>query len=315
MNNYEMLLMCLEKYKISDLSNILYVDKNTINRWILLKKVPKYYHFDLCNLSGVDVDYNNFTFIEKDQFFTPPETVDYCLNVLKNKLKELNIDDSDFTYIEPSCGSGSFYNKISNKKIGVDIEPRFDGVIKGNYLYWEPINKDIKYITIGNPPFGLRGNLALRFINHSASFSDFVAFILPPLFHSDGKGACMNRVKGLNLIHSEKLNTDFHYPDGSKININVIFQIWSKNIKSIIDIKESCSDYVKIYSLSDGGTPSTTRNKEMQDKCDVYLASSSFEESKMKTYSSFEELPNRRGYGIKILKDRENIFRIINSID
>ena len=40
----------------------------------------------------------------------------------------------------------------------------------------EKINK---YVVIGNPPFGLRGQLALKFINHSYDFADYVCFILP----------------------------------------------------------------------------------------------------------------------------------------
>ena len=43
------------------------------------------------------------------------------------------------------------------------------------------------------------------FINHSSKFADYVCFILPQLFESDGKGVPRKRVKGLNLIHSEKL--------------------------------------------------------------------------------------------------------------
>jgi hypothetical protein len=35
----------------------------------------------------------------------------------------------------------------------------------------------------------------------------------------------------------------------------------------------------------------------------------------MKIYPSFEDLPNRRGYGLKIVKDYDKIFRIIENID
>ena len=70
---------------------------------------------------------------------------------------------------------------------------------------WEKNN----FIVIGNPPFGLRGQLALKFINHSSKFADYVCFILPQLFQSDGKGVPRKRVIGLNLIHSETLKTSF----------------------------------------------------------------------------------------------------------
>jgi hypothetical protein len=313
--NFELLIKVLEKHSIKELSEILYVNKNTIERWKLLKSVPWQYHIDLKKILNLELDYNQFSFIEKDQFFTPQKISEECFEILINKLKELSIDKDNFIFLEPSAGDGSFYNILpENKKIGLDIEPKFKGIIKQDFLLWTPKNND-KIICVGNPPFGLRGNLALRFINHASKFCDFVAFILPPLFDSDGKGTCMKRVKNLNLVHSQKIDTVFYYPNGDEIKINVIFQIWSKNYKLELKTKDSCDKYVKIYSLTDGGTPSTTRNKNMLDKCDFYLASSSFEKEKMTFYPTFEDLPNRRGYGIKILKDYKNVCKVIKNID
>lgn len=314
--NYQCLEKVLEKYTISELSKLLCVNKNTIQRWKLLESVPWQYHVDLKKILGLEIDYTKFSFIEKDQFFTSEDTSIYCFNVLKNKLSELLVDENEYFFLEPSAGDGSFYKLLpENKRIGLDIEPKLDGVIQKDFFSWTPDDKNIKIIGVGNPPFGLRGNLALRFINHAAKFCDFIAFILPPLFDSDGKGSCMGRIKNLNLIHSEKINTDFYYPDGEKIKINVVFQIWAKNYKVEKKKKNNCNEYVKIYSLTDGGTPGTTRNKNMLDKCDFYLASSSFEREKMKIYPSFEDLPNRRGYGLKILKEYDKIYKIIESID
>jgi hypothetical protein len=312
---HKLLLEVLEKVSLKELCDYLYVNDNTIKRWKLLKKVPKYYMMDLNNIIGRGINYDDFTYIEKDQFFTPKDTSKYCLSKLKTILESHGVDIKNYSYIEPSCGDGSFFNLLPpDRKIGIDIEPRCQGVIKNNFLNWYP-DENNSYITVGNPPFGLRGNLALRFINHASNFSDFVAFILPPLFDSDGKGTCKSRVKNMNLIHTEKINTDFYYPDGKSISINVVFQIWSKNIKIEEPEKIDCSEYIKIYSLSDGGTPSTTRNKKMHDKCDYYFASTSFEKEKMKYYSSFEQLPHRRGYGLVILKDKDRVKNIIENIN
>ena len=85
-NIYDLFLMSLEKYGINHLVDEMQVNKNTINRWLLLKNVPKYYFFDLCNLLEIDVDYSEFSVQEKDQFFTSKETVIYCLSILNNKL-------------------------------------------------------------------------------------------------------------------------------------------------------------------------------------------------------------------------------------
>lgn len=218
-----------------------------------------------------------------------------------------------------------------DNRIGIDIEPRAPEIIKTDYLNWQPEsgsgsshktedsqnfgNKNKKYIVIGNPPFGLRGQLALKFINHSYKFADYVCFILPQLFESDGKGVPRKRVK-YNLIHSEKIKSQFNYPDGLPINVECIFQIWSKyHINDKYIIKKVTHPNIKVYSLSDGNTPSTIRNKEMFNKCDIYLPSTCFGKERMKFYEKFEELPNRKGYGIVFsTKKIENIkkFKEIN---
>jgi hypothetical protein len=314
--NYSLLQDVLKTRSINELTKILYVNKNTIERWISLKSVPWQYHIDLKKILNFNIDYTKFSFIEKDQFFTSNDLAKYCISVVDNKLKEFDLDINDYLLLEPSAGDGAFFNQYPhNNKIGMDIEPREIGIIKEDFLNWLPNTINEPILTIGNPPFGLRGNLALRFVNHASTFSDFVCFILPPLFDSDGKGTCMKRVKNMNLIHTEKIDNKFYYPDKEEININVIFQIWSKNFSVNEKIKIDSSDYIKIYSLTDGGTPSTTRNKNMLDKCDFYLASSSYEKEKMTIYPSFEDLPNRRGYGIKILKEYDKIFDIIQNID
>lgn len=46
--------------------------------------------------------------------------------------------------------------------------------------------------------------MALEFINHARN-CDFVCFILPMFFESQGKGSIKYRVKGLNLLYSERL--------------------------------------------------------------------------------------------------------------
>ena len=124
-----------------------------------------------------------------------------------------------------------------------------------------------RYIVIGNPPFGLRGHLALQFINHSAEFADMVAFILPQLFESDGKGVPSKRVdKRLRLAHSEKLPAaSFEKPDGSPVNISTVFQVWTAvNHQHIrMPARKTCASYIRVFSLSNGGTPSSTRNKHM----------------------------------------------------
>lgn len=309
-STYKLFLEVLEKHNVNEISNLLDVNKNTIRRWGLLKSVPKNYQFDLMDLLGIEIDYSKFDVKDKDQFFTKKTTADKCIQILKNKLVDLGIDESEYSYIEPSAGDGSFLMSLpKDRRIGLDIEPKNNEIIKGNFLKWYP--KKGKFITIGNPPFGLRGNLALRFINHSSQFSDFTAFILPQIFESKGKGNCMDRVTNMNLIHSQKIDSDFYFPNGKDVTVSAIFQIWSKHHK--VDVSQpSTSEYIKIYSVSDGGSPSTTRNRDMWYNCDYYLPTTCFED-KMKIYQNFDDLPQRRGYGIVILKEKEKISQILQT--
>lgn len=276
--------------------------KGTLKRWIETKEVPSQYYFDLCRIEGIDVDYSQYSAKDKDQFFTSIESAKYCVERAEEVLIKHGINFEDYTLIEPSVGDGSFYNLLpENNRIGVDIEPRIEGVEQFDFLMWNPPTSN--NICIGNPPFGLRGHLALKFINHASQFCDYVCFILPQLFDSNGKGSCKSRVKQMGLIHSEIINSDFHYPDGKAVQVNVVFQIWSKDHK-IIEEKNDYSQYFKLYSLSDGGTPSSTRNKKHLHSCDYYLPSTCFGVDNVRLYDDFEKLPNRRGYGIVVRDDK-----------
>lgn len=300
---------------IKDVSELLGVVPGTVNRWLLLEDIPRQYFFDLCDLFEIDIEYEKFSHREKDQFFTPTKTAEKCMKIFSDKMISLGEDLNEFTFIEPSAGSGSFWNLFPEKsRIGIDIEPLISGVIKQNYLKWFPSQEmQNKYVVVGNPPFGLRGNLALRFIEHSSKFSEYVAFILPQFFESDGRGNPKKRVKDMTLIHSEKIETDFEYPDKKLVKVNVIFQIWSKNKKIESEEEKKCDSFIKIYSLSDGGTPGTTRNKEMLHKCDYYLPSTCFGADNMKIIKNFEELPGRKGYGIVLQKKDQSLKDFIES--
>jgi hypothetical protein len=306
----------LETKTYSHIAKEINVAIGTVKRWSELKNVPKSYTFELLKLANIDIDYSKYSYKEKDQFFTPEKTAKYCYTKVVEILKKYKDSEKCYTFIEPSAGNGCFLKILPNKRrIGLDIEPRFDEIIKQDYLHWKP-DENKKYVVIGNPPFGLRGQLALKFINHSSKFADYVCFILPQLFESDGKGVPRKRVDGLNLIYSEKIDTDFESPDGKKISVQCIFQIWSKFHKNDrYVIKEKENNIIKIYSLSDGGTPSTTRNKKMFYKCDAYLPSTCFGKENMKYYNSFDMLPRKKGYGIVFMKNKEDNLKKFRNID
>jgi len=301
----------LNNSSIKILAEKLNVAPGTITRWIELNNIPKNYEFDILKMSNIEINYSKYTSKEKDQFFTPIDTAKECFNIFKNTIKLYDEKVEDFKFIEPSAGDGSFLKILPPDTIAIDIEPKHNNIINYDYLNWIPNNSNHNYVVFGNPPFGLRGHIALKFINHSYTFADYVCFILPQLFESDGKGVPRKRVKGYNLIYSIKLNSKFYEPSGNLIPINTIFQIWSKKHKNdIYDIKDYTNKKMKIYSMSDGGTTSSTRNKAMIGKCDIYIPSTCFGKENMKCYTNFYDLPGKKGYGIVFNENKTSMLNV-----
>lgn len=84
-----------------------------------------------------------------DQFYTKDNIASELYNIFKTQ-----IDINKFDLIlEPSAGKGAFFKLLpENKRIGLDLEPKFPKIIKQDYLTYQPI-KNKTYITIGNPLF------------------------------------------------------------------------------------------------------------------------------------------------------------------
>ena len=134
--------------------------------------------------------------VELDQFFTKDEIAQYCWNQLRDYLDSAEVSLDEATFLEPSAGSGSFLRLLPEQsRIGIDIAPLDEEISQGDFLSWTPeASSNGAFVTVGNPPFGYRGWLALEFMNHAASFSDYVGMILPMSFQSDGKGSPKLRV-------------------------------------------------------------------------------------------------------------------------
>lgn len=161
--------------------------------------------------------------MDLDQFYTN-EDVAICLwNTLQK-----NIDISVYDYIlEPSAGTGSFFRLLpESKRIGLDIQPKFEGIEEMNYFDFSP-EKEAIYLVLGNPPFGKISSTAVKFFNKSASFAHCIAFIVPRTF----KRVSIQNQLNLNfdLVYSEDLPTTpcCFTP---KMSAKCCFQIWTKNM-------------------------------------------------------------------------------------
>jgi len=325
MNTAQLFRHTLKDAPPRQIAAMLGLNANTVRRWIDLQRVPESYRGDFLRLLGMQ--YEGGSARDKDQFFTKPEIAAQCFRRFCAVAKTLGVDLDAYHFIEPSAGDGGFYQLLPrNRRIGIDVDPQTreidgDALIKQDYLTWQPERhgqhgRGRRYAVIGNPPFGLRGHLALQFINHSQKFADLLGFILPPMFDSDGKGVPGKRVRGFQLAHTAKMPSDaFAYPDGRPVNVTSIFQVWSQigaeNIRRAR--RRTCAEFIKVYSLSDGGTPSSTRNKKMLRACDIYMPSTCF--SGMTLYRDFESLPHRRGYGVVIHKRKRDIMQLLKKTD
>lgn len=157
-----------------------------------------------------------------DKFYTIPSYSKICIN---NVFKLYDINSFDLI-IEPSAGNGSFLNQIESiNKIGIDILPENNNIIKQDFLDYNPPIEKKNILVIGNPPFGKISSLAIKFFNHSSKWSNIIAFIIPKTFR---KISIQNKLnKNFHLIYDEDVpnNPCCFLPP---MNVKCCFQIWEK---------------------------------------------------------------------------------------
>ena len=253
--------------------------------------------------------------INLDQYNTMPEVAEYCWKSLKKVLEKDGVVLSNYKFIEPSAGTGAFYNLLpKNRRIGIDVEKFNNEYVQQDYLTWEPnFTDDRPCIAIGNPPFGYRGWLALAFLNKSAEFCDYVGFILPMSFQSDGKGSPKNRVEGMRLIHSEHLTGDiFVRPNGEKIQVNTLWQVWKKGDAPALPDLSLADEYIDLFTV-DFRKERLCGMKKIEE-CNTFLQRSYFNEPPT-IVSDFSKVKYVCGYGIIIKKDKVKIRKILKEVD
>lgn len=307
-----------------EIAKSLFIHKGTVDRWERLNEVPDFYRNDLLRMLGL-----KHKFVigveESDQFYTSPETAKECISHLRLKMKRYKIDTSKYIFVEPGAGCGNFYSLLPEKRrIGIEIQPQKSplthrlpkGIIKADFLKWTTPNNN-KYIAVGNPPFGRNGKTALDFVIKSFEFADIVAFILPPIFDSTGKGSCKNRLNKLGyiLLATKYLkNSSFMFPNGKIVKVKTIFQIWSK-IKPKgykRPILKTCNSFVDIFNICIPYKPSRFPSHiDKIGQCDVYLPRTFWKKEMAKPTQDFYTIPYNDGYGIKIKKNKREIKKII----
>lgn len=168
-------------------------------------------------------DTGKFRTNTRDQYYTRASVAKQCVDLILSKLP----DAVDYQWIEPSAGNGVFMKCVPTgfDVIGIDIDPKADGIQKGDFLDWAPITQK-KRVFFGNPPFGRQSSLVKSFIKHAGGFADVIAFILPRSFVKPS----MNRAFPLRFhcLHSEELEKGSFVVNDVAYDVPCVFQIWQK---------------------------------------------------------------------------------------
>jgi len=169
-------------------------------------------------------DTGKFRTNEKDQFYTNPQVAKKCID----SILSMTPNAAEYLWIEPSAGDGAFLHTIPTdfRKIGIDIDPHADDIIRQDYLAWSPPKISQKIIVFGNPPFGRQSSLAKSFIARSCQFADIIAFILPKSFTKPSMYRAF--APQYHLIHSADLEKKSFLLNKEPYDVPCVFQIWKK---------------------------------------------------------------------------------------
>lgn len=163
---------------------------------------------------------------ELDKYYTNDSVAEFCYNEFTKFCKKYI--NTQYTVIEPSAGSGSFYNIIKEDKIGFDILPEGANIIGLDFIndnIEEYLSESTEIVFLGNPPFGKKGDLAIKFINKCFQYSTVIGFILPVQFRKySAQKQIDSRAK---LLYDIDLADDSFNIVGENYSIRSSFQIWA----------------------------------------------------------------------------------------
>lgn len=117
----------------------------------------------------------------KDQYYTSKQVVEQCVREIKNK-----INLADLWLLDSSCGNNYFAHMMGLPHISIDIEPNDPyrskntmDLIQGDFLKQNIKLPEKEFIMGFNPPFGLRNELAKKFIRKLYKYNPkYLALIL-----------------------------------------------------------------------------------------------------------------------------------------
>lgn len=156
-----------------------------------------------------------------DQHYTNKGVARDCVEFVR-----MHCGIAAYQFVEPSAGDGSFFVVLPKGSIGIDVDPKYPGIITADFLSLE-IESARPVFTIGNPPFGRNSELAIRFFNHAASFSEGIGLVVPRTFR---KAWVLRRLdRHFHLICEVALPRDAFLFRGKPFDVPAVFQIWMRS--------------------------------------------------------------------------------------
>lgn len=164
-----------------------------------------------------------------EQYYTP----DHLALQLTGEVVSLIGDISGRTILEPAGGTGAFIKAArshgATEFISFDIQPKFEGVRKGDFLT-KRVAIPAGTIAISNPPFGRNNSLSIPFFNKAANDVEYICFLVP---RSWRKWSVINRLdRRFELIADHDIQIDYVDDQGQHINkqlrLKTCFQIWRR---------------------------------------------------------------------------------------
>jgi len=241
-----------------------------------------------------------------DKFYTIPSYSKKCID----KVFELYDKSSFDLIVEPSAGNGSFYNQlIFENKIGIDISPENENIIKMNFFEYNPPKNKHNILVIGNPPFGKINSLAIKFFNHSANWSNVIAFIIPRTFRRPSVQNKLNKMFHLKYDEDVSIKPCCFIP---KMMVKCCFQIWEKKYieRLFIDLPTKHKDweFLSFGPIDKYGQPTPP------DNADFAILAYGGKIGKIKK-NKLNELRPKSWHWIKSNINKENLINIFNQLD
>lgn len=162
-----------------------------------------------------------------DKFYTKPEIAQLCLDSIPGGVEQYSLS------IEPSAGGGSFSSLIPNA-LAMDLHPEAEGIVEQDWFTYSRernVDSQEKVLVFGNPPFGQQNSLAVKFINHAATFADTVAFVLPLSFKKDSVKDRLD--KHLHLVLELALPKKAFTLYGEDYGVPCVFQVWEYDASKV----------------------------------------------------------------------------------